>query len=107
MLSTLDIKHFALIESASLDLEPGFNCITGETGAGKSLLLGAIEAITGKQANRELIRKGADLATVDAVYTDVYDILSRDEEIESYLDKDEDQIILSREIRSKDRKSVV
>ncbi len=100
MLSTLDIKHFALIESASLDLEPGFNCITGETGAGKSLLLGAIEAITGKQANRELIRKGADLATVDAVYTDVYDILSRDEEIESYLDKDEDQIILSREIRS-------
>lgn len=100
MLRTLDIKHFALIESASLDLEPGFNCITGETGAGKSLLLGAIEAITGKQANRELIRKGADLATVDAVYTDVYDILSRDEEIESYLDKDEDQIILSREIRS-------
>lgn len=100
MLITLDIKHFALIESASLDLEPGFNCITGETGAGKSLLLGAIEAITGKQANRELIRKGADLATVDAVYTDVYDILSRDEEIESYLDKDEDQIILSREIRS-------
>ena len=100
MLRTLDIKHFALIESASLDLEPGFNCITGETGAGKSLLLGAIEAITGKQANRELIRKGADLATVDAVYTDVYDILSRNEEIESYLDKDEDQIILSREIRS-------
>ncbi len=100
MLITLDIKHFALIESASLDLEPGFNCITGETGAGKSLLLGAIEAITGKQANRELIRKGADLATVDAVYTDVYDILSRNEEIESYLDKDEDQIILSREIRS-------
>lgn len=100
MLSTLDIKHFALIESASLDLKPGFNCITGETGAGKSLLLGAIEAITGKQANRELIRKGADLATVDAVYTDVYSLLSRDEEIESYLDKDEDQIILSREIRS-------
>ena len=100
MLSTLDIKQFALIESASLTLEPGFNCITGETGAGKSLLLGAIEAITGKQANRELIRKGADLATVDAVYTDVYEILSRDEEIESYLDKDEDQVILSREIRS-------
>lgn len=100
MLSTLDIKQFALIESASLDLEPGFNCITGETGAGKSLLLGAIEAITGKQANRELIRKGADLATVDAVYTDVYSLLSRDEEIESYLDEDEDQIILSREIKS-------
>lgn len=100
MLSTLDIKQFALIESASLDLEPGFNCITGETGAGKSLLLGAIEAITGKQANRELIRKGADLATVDAVYTDVYSLLSRDKEIESYLDEDEDQIILSREIKS-------
>ncbi len=100
MLSTLDIKQFALIESASLDLEPGFNCITGETGAGKSLLLGAIEAITGKQANRELIRKGADLATVDAVYTDVYSLLSRDAEIESYLDEDEDQIILSREIKS-------
>lgn len=100
MLSTLDIKQFALIESASLTLEPGFNCITGETGAGKSLLLGAIEAITGKQANRDLIRKGADLATVDAVYTDIYEILSRDEEIESYLDKDENQVILSREIRS-------
>ena len=98
MLERLEISEFALIESADLELNPGFVCITGETGAGKSLLLGAISAITGKQVSKNLIRTGFDKAKVEAVFYDVKAKFSDDEEILSFIDE-EDELILSREIK--------
>ena len=98
MLESLEISQFALIEAVSLELAPGFNCITGETGAGKSLLLGAIGAITGEQISKTLIRQGSEKAKIDAVFTNVKDIFAENIEIESLIDS-EDLLILSRELR--------
>ena len=67
MLSTLHIENIALIESASIDFAPGFNALTGETGAGKSIVIDSISAVLGERTSRELIRSGSKSARVEAV----------------------------------------
>ena len=68
MLRILRIKNFAIIDELELDLHSGLNAITGETGAGKSIILDAIGLILGNRANAELIRAGFDEATVEALF---------------------------------------
>lgn len=68
MLRLLRIRNFAIIESLELEFEGGFNAITGETGAGKSIILDAIGLILGNRANAEVIRTGSDEATVEALF---------------------------------------
>lgn len=68
MLSTLRIKNLALVEDLTIEFQPGCNVITGETGAGKSVLLGALSLVLGERASRTLIRAGADSCTVEAVF---------------------------------------
>jgi DNA repair protein RecN (Recombination protein N) len=68
MLSTLRIKNLALVADLTLDLQPGYNVITGETGAGKSILIGALNLVLGGRADRNLIRSGTDACTVEAVF---------------------------------------
>src|SRR5215471_9888530 len=68
MLTTLRIKNLALVADLTLDLQPGYNVITGETGAGKSILIGALNLVLGERADRTLIRTGADACTVEAVF---------------------------------------
>jgi DNA repair protein RecN (Recombination protein N) len=68
MLTTLRIKNLALVADLTLELQPGYNVITGETGAGKSILIGALNLVLGGRADRHLIRSGADLCTVEAVF---------------------------------------
>lgn len=68
MLLTLRIKNLALVEDLTWELGPGFNAVTGETGAGKSLLIGALELVLGERADRTLLRSGAESATVEAVF---------------------------------------
>jgi DNA repair protein RecN (Recombination protein N) len=68
MLSTLRIKNFALVEEAYIEFLPGFNAITGETGAGKSILIGAVSLLLGERADRSMIRNGADSCSVEAVF---------------------------------------
>jgi len=68
MLSQLTIRNFALIDSLALEFRPGFNVLTGETGAGKSILIDAITAALGGKAGAELIRVGANRASVEAVF---------------------------------------
>lgn len=71
MLSLLHIENIALIQSADIRFEPGYNVLTGETGAGKSIIIDSIGAVLGERTSRELIRTGAKSALVTAVFTQV------------------------------------
>ncbi len=71
MLSLLHIENIAVIECADIVFDRGFNILTGETGAGKSIVIDAISAIIGERAYRDMIRTGAGKASVRAVFTDV------------------------------------
>ena len=71
MLSLLHIENIAVIEQADISFDQGFNILTGETGAGKSIVIDAISAILGERAYRDMIRTGTTKASVRAVFTDV------------------------------------
>ena len=71
MLSLLHIENIAVIECADISFDQGFNILTGETGAGKSIVIDAISAILGERAYRDMIRTGATKASVRAVFTNV------------------------------------
>ena len=71
MLSLLHIENIAVIERAEISFDRGFHVLTGETGAGKSILIDAISAILGERSYRDMIRTGADKASVRAVFNDV------------------------------------
>ena len=71
MLSLLHIENIAVIERSDISFDRGFNVLTGETGAGKSIIIDAISAILGERAYRDMIRTGTTKASVRAVFTDV------------------------------------
>lgn len=64
MLNSLYIENIAVIEKTNIDLYAGLNILTGETGAGKSIVIDAINAILGRRTGRDIIRNGEDTATV-------------------------------------------
>jgi DNA repair protein RecN (Recombination protein N) len=66
MLQTLRIRNLALLEEVALDFEAGFTAVTGETGAGKSILLGALSLLAGERADKTIIRQGAPATEVEA-----------------------------------------
>ncbi|PSN76123.1 DNA repair protein RecN, partial [filamentous cyanobacterium CCP4] len=68
MLTALHIENFALIDQLDLRLEAGLNVLTGETGAGKSIILDAIDAVLGGKANQRLVRSGSQKALVEATF---------------------------------------
>lgn len=68
MLTTLRIKNLALVADMTVELRPGYNVITGETGAGKSILIGALSLVLGERADRTLIRSGAETCSVEAAF---------------------------------------
>lgn len=68
MLETLRIQHYALIEAIEVDFRQGFNVLTGETGAGKSIVVGALNLVLGGRASSEVVREGASRATIEAVF---------------------------------------
>ncbi len=68
MLNVLRIKNLALVADLTLELQPGYNVITGETGAGKSIIIGALNLVLGERADRTLIRSGSDNCSVEAVF---------------------------------------
>lgn len=71
MLQFLHIENIAVIEKADIELKNGFNVLTGETGAGKSIIIDSINAILGERTSKELIREGAPKAEVSAVFTNL------------------------------------
>lgn len=100
MLKTLNIENIAVIEKAQIELNNGLNVLTGETGAGKSIVVDSINAILGERTSRELVRNGADYAYVSAFFDDiskaVFDKLN-DFGISA---DDEDGLLISRRISS-------
>ena len=98
MLTELRIKNFAIIETLTLPLARGFNVLSGETGAGKSIIVGALGLLLGERASADLIRTGAERATVEGVF----DVSDRPE-IRAVLDEhgidvEEGTVVLKREI---------
>src|SRR6266852_2923307 len=69
VLNLLRIKNLALVEELEWQMAPGFIAVTGETGAGKSIIIGALQLVLGERADKSLIRTGADLCTVEAVFS--------------------------------------
>ncbi len=94
MLSLLHIENIAVVERADIEFESGFNAMTGETGAGKSIVIGSLEAALGCRTSRELVRRGAGSAQVTAVFTgvDAGDFL-RENGLE-----EEEELVLTRRI---------
>lgn len=77
MLSSLHIENIAVIKNADIDLDEGFHVLTGETGAGKSILIDSIELLLGGRPSKDLIRNGESRATVSALFTEVTPCLKR------------------------------
>lgn len=100
MLTELRIKNFAIIESLTLPLGRGFNVLSGETGAGKSIIVGALGLLLGERASADVIRTGAEKATVEGEFD-----VSERPEIRTLLDErgidaDESVVVLKREVSS-------
>lgn len=104
MLQSLYLENIALIEKLGIELFPGFNVLTGETGAGKSIIIDAVNFVLGERTSRDLIRNGASKAKVDAVFS-----LNEGDRVYEALDKlgieAENEIILSRELSTSGRNS--
>lgn len=96
MLSNLQIENIAVIKSASIDFENGFNVMTGETGAGKSIVIDSLNAILGERTSRELIRSGVDSASVCAEFQNVGDNVKN--ELEKLGIEKDDTLIVSRKL---------
>lgn len=96
MLSNLQIENIAVIKSASIDFENGFNVMTGETGAGKSIVIDSLNAILGERTSRELIRSGADSASVCAEFQNVGNNVKN--ELEKLGIEKDDTLIVSRKL---------
>jgi DNA repair protein RecN (Recombination protein N) len=103
MLTELRIKNFVIIESLALPLAPGFNVISGETGAGKSIIVGALGMLLGERANSDMIRTGADRATVEGTFE-----IASDKALARILDErgievDDGLVVLKREVAATGR----
>ena len=89
MLQLLHIENIAIIEQADIEFQPGFNALTGETGAGKSIVIDAISAVLGQRTSRDLIRTGSDKAFVSAAFSRLPDSIGeRDENGELLLQRE-------------------
>ena len=108
MLIDLWIKDFAIIDELRVGFEPGFNALTGETGAGKSIIIDALGAVLGERVGSDVVRSGARLARVEATF-DVAAVASRPAFqallADMSLDLEDDALILGREITASGRSS--
>ena len=101
MLNELYIENLAVIEKSNISFTSGLNVFTGETGAGKSIMINGINAILGQRVTKDIVRTGADKAVISAMFSDVNDdVKAKLAELGIDIDADDGQIFLSREIRS-------
>ncbi len=95
MLNSLYIENIAVIEKSNIELYSGLNVLTGETGAGKSIVIDAINAVLGHRTSRDIIRNGAESATVFASFSDVNDVVKA-KLFENGYALEENELIISR-----------
>jgi DNA repair protein RecN (Recombination protein N) len=103
MLTELRIRNFAIIESLTLPLAPGFNVLSGETGAGKSIIVGALGLLLGERASGDLIRTGADRAVVEGVFDITGHSSAATMLDERGVDVENDTVVLRREVNANGR----
>src|SRR5690606_22082732 len=106
MLSELFIRNFAIIDELRLQLHPGFNVLTGETGAGKSIILDAVTLVLGGRADTTAIRAGSDEAFVEAAFrldSALQEELAPILEAEGLDEEGAEYITLAREMRANGR----
>src|SRR5438477_8663749 len=103
MLTELRIRNFAIIEQVTLPLGEGFNVLSGETGAGKSIIVGALGLLLGERASADLIRSGTEKATVEGVFdiANLKEIAALADE--RGIDVEDDTLVLKREIATNGR----
>ncbi|NNE35579.1 MAG: AAA family ATPase, partial [Rhodothermales bacterium] len=99
MLNSLHISGYVLIDSLDVEFRPGLNIITGETGAGKSILIGALKMILGGRASTDMIRTGSSKAVIEGHFT-VEENAKVHALLVDYSNDDLDHLILRREISS-------
>lgn len=97
MLELLHIENIAIIEAADIEFAPGFNALTGETGAGKSIVIDSLSAVLGQRTSRELIRTGAEKAFVSAAFSGIAPELTEELGIQPEADG---TLLLQREIQT-------
>jgi DNA repair protein RecN (Recombination protein N) len=100
VLTLLRIRNLALVEELEWQIGPGFVAVTGETGAGKSIIIGALQLLLGERADKSLIRTGADLCTVEAVFSGNDLQKLNPQLIEAGIEPCEDDLILKRTLSS-------
>ena len=105
MLQNLHVKNLALIEEAEVDFSDGLNILSGETGAGKSIIIGSIAVAVGDKVSKDMIRKDAEYALVELVFS--VDDKVRGRLAAMDIPMEDDQVILTRRISGgrPDRKS--
>jgi DNA repair protein RecN (Recombination protein N) len=107
MIEELSVRNFALIDSLTLPLEGGFTVLTGETGAGKSIMVGSLSFLLGGKADNEVIRSGTDEASVSALIS----VSGRNNEALEWLrqrdiEADDSRIVVRRAVKSSGRNSI-
>ena len=102
MLTHLRIKNIAVIEDAEIELGEGLNILSGETGAGKSIIIDSVNLVLGERADRDMIRSGQDKAFVEAFF-DVSDSPLVQRALEDLFEAEYDELVISREMSNKGR----
>ena len=109
MLEEIRIRNFAIIDNLELEFDAGFNVITGETGAGKSIIIDAVELLLGGKPDSSMVRSGADKAIIEGVFAlrgiakqFVLPVLKEEELLDP---EGDDFVTLTREVRSNGRSS--
>lgn len=105
MLRTLYIENIAVIEKTSMDFENGLNVLTGETGAGKSIIIDAINAIMGQRTSKEIIRTEADSAFVSAQFDDINQSIVEKLDVLGF--SDDEGTLICRELSTETARAVV
>ncbi len=103
MLAQLFIHNIAVIEKASIDFESGFTVLTGETGAGKSIIIDAIHAVLGERTSKELVRTGTQAASVSALFTGLSEDALSQLDAFSVPREEDGSLLIQREIRLEGR----
>jgi DNA repair protein RecN (Recombination protein N) len=101
MLTSLRIKNYALVDQLQIEFQPGLNVLSGATGTGKSIIVGAVDLILGERASSQLVRTGSETATIEAVFQQPKDQTIKEILAGLGMTPQEEALLIRREISSK------